>query len=115
MHEYSLVAALIERVAAEAQAHGASRIARVHVRLGELSGVDPSLLSTAYETFRERTVCDGALLSLSLSPAVWACPRCDARLERGQPLRCAACGVPARLLEGDELLLERIEMEVPDV
>ena len=27
-------------------------------------------------------------------------------------LRCAACGTPARLVAGDEILLERIEMEV---
>jgi hypothetical protein len=28
-------------------------------------------------------------------------------------LRCASCAVPARLVSGDEILLEQIEMEVP--
>jgi hypothetical protein len=28
-------------------------------------------------------------------------------------LRCRDCGVPARLIGGDEILLDRIEMEVP--
>jgi hypothetical protein len=30
----------------------------------------------------------------------------------GGPLRCRRCGVPARLAEGDEIMLDRIEMEV---
>jgi hypothetical protein len=28
-------------------------------------------------------------------------------------LKCDACGSPARLAEGDEIMLDRIEMEVP--
>jgi Zn finger protein HypA/HybF involved in hydrogenase expression len=28
-------------------------------------------------------------------------------------LRCSRCDVPARLMEGDEIMLDRIEMEVP--
>ena len=84
MHEYSIVGALIERVEREATARHATRVVRVHVRLGEFAGVEPELLATAYDTFRERTVCEGAPLVLDRVP-------------------------------GDELVLQRIEMEVPDV
>jgi Zn finger protein HypA/HybF involved in hydrogenase expression len=28
-------------------------------------------------------------------------------------LQCPRCGVPARLAQGDEIVLDRIEMEVP--
>ena len=34
-------------------------------------------------------------------------------LDRGQVLRCSACGSPARLAGGDEIMLDRIELEVP--
>ena len=34
---------------------------------------------------------------------------------RGAILRCDTCGHPARLTHGDEIILERIEMEAPDV
>jgi hydrogenase nickel incorporation protein HypA/HybF len=115
MHEYSIVEALIDRVAREAQARGAKKVVALRVRLGELSGVDPALLATAFDTFRERSVCEGASLAIERAAASWACPRCAAPVERGAVLRCARCGVPARLVEGDELILERIEMEVPDV
>ena len=115
MHEYSIVQALLDRVTVEAQARGASRVVSLRISLGELSGVDPGLLATAFDTFRERSVCEGASLAIHQSHAVWACPRCQVPIERGAPLRCTGCAVPARLIEGDELVLERIEMEVPDV
>ena len=113
MHEYSIVQALIERVEQEAAARGAKRVVRVHVRLGELSGVEAELFATAYDTFRERTICEGAPMELDRVPAAWACRRCGCVL-RGA-LRCAACDAPGALVAGDEILLSRIELEVDDV
>lgn len=115
MHEYSIVQALVERVAAEAQARCAVSVGRIHVALGELSGVDPDLLASAYALFRERTVCDGAEMILRRVPVRWSCPRCGDPIAPGAVLQCPACGVPARLVAGDEIVLERIEMEVDDV
>jgi len=112
MHEYSIVSALIDRVEKEATARGAKRVVCLHVQLGELSGVEPDLLATAYETFRQRTICDGAPMEVDRVAAAWACRRC------GQPteaLRCTSCDTPATLVAGDEIVLSRIEMEVPDV
>lgn len=83
MHEYSIVASIVERAQQEAnQRHG--RVERIHVRIGDWAGVDPSLLATAFDTFVPTTECAGATLAIEMVP-------------------------------GDELILERIEMEVPDV
>ncbi|HEU4383678.1 MAG TPA: hydrogenase maturation nickel metallochaperone HypA [Anaeromyxobacteraceae bacterium] len=114
MHEYSLIQSLVGRVEAEARARGAVAVHRVVVSVGELSGVDPDLLRTAYHTFRAGTGCERAELDLRRVVAAWACPACGRRLERGAPLACPECGRPAELPPGaDEILLERIEMEVP--
>ena len=113
MHEYSIVQSLIERVEREAAARGAKRVVRLHVLLGELSGVEPELLATAYETFRDRTVCAGAPMVLDRIAATWECRRCGQRIH-GR-LRCEVCHGPATLVAGDEIVLQRIEMEVPDV
>lgn len=113
MHEYSIVQALIERVEHEAAARGATRVVRLWVRLGELSGVEPGLLATAYDTFRERTICEGAPMELDRVSAAWACRRCEYPVVGS--LRCDRCDAPAKLVAGDEILLKRIEMEVPDV
>lgn len=114
MHEYSLVEALVTRVEQEARKRSALRVHALSVRVGELSGVDPELLRTAYETFRAGTVCDGVPLTLRRVEATWSCPRCARAIPRGEILRCPSCDVPARLDEGgDALTLDGIEMEVP--
>jgi hydrogenase nickel incorporation protein HypA/HybF len=115
VHEYSIMSALIGRVRAESQARGAGRVRSVSVRIGELSGVDPVLLATAYEICREGSVCDGASLEIRRVPAVWSCPKCDRVIADGAPLHCGSCAVGATLVQGGEIVLERIEMEVPDV
>jgi hydrogenase nickel incorporation protein HypA/HybF len=113
MHEYSVVQALVDRVEQEAASRNATRVDRLHVRIGELSGVDAGLLTTAYLTYRVRTICEGAPLDVVHVPAEWACRACGTTVPRGQALRCRACGGPASLRQGDEIMLDRIEMEVP--
>lgn len=114
MHEYSLVEALVRRVEAEARKHHAVAVHKLSVRLGELSGVDPELFATAYETFRAGTICERAPLALSHVAATWSCPRCRKPIAKGAILRCTSCGEPARLDDGgDALTLDGIEMEVP--
>ena len=113
MHEYSLVQALLQQVERQARAHQATAVHRLEVSIGELSGVEVALLETAYATFRERTICAGAELRVRPVPVRWVCPDCGRELRRGEALRCAGCGLPARLEAGDEMTLDRIEMEVP--
>ena len=112
MHEYSLIQSLVERVEAEAAARSASAVHRLSVRIGEHAGVDVDLFKTAYLTFRERTVCERAALDVVMVPVEWACPACGRSIERGEVLRCPDCTTPARLIAGDEIILDRIEMEV---
>lgn len=115
MHEYSIVASLIDRVQQEAAAHEGARVHRLYVKIGELSGVELDLLKTAFDTFRERTICDGAELTIDMVAPAWACPSCERTVARGAILRCDSCGRPARMTQGDEIILERIEMEAPNV
>lgn len=113
MHEYSLVQALVERVEREARARRATGVHRLCVRVGEMSGVDVGLFTTAYDTFKERTICEGAALEVKVVPVQWLCGSCRTPIETGAPLVCAACGEAAALSAGDEIMLDRIELEVP--
>ncbi len=112
MHEYSIIASLVARVAELADERDAVGVKAVHVRLGELSGVEPELLATAYRIFREGTVCEEAELFLTTTPIRWTCRGCEREIPAGEKLICE-CGGYARLSSGDEILLERVEMEVP--
>jgi len=114
MHEYSLIQALIARTSQEAGRQGALRVRSLTVRLGELSGVEPALLATAFALARAGTACEGAELRMDRVAAVWSCPGCKKIFARGEVLRCAACARPAELNDGaDALTLDRIELEVP--
>jgi hydrogenase nickel incorporation protein HypA/HybF len=115
MHEASLVTALLARVEQEARKRGARRVHRVEIALGELAGVECELLVTAWEAFRTNTCCDGAPLLVEREAAQWQCPRCGGPTGEDGYLRCPTCNLPARLVKGGDILLQRIEMEVSDV
>ncbi len=112
MHEYSIARALIERIDAEAASRRASAVTFVLVRIGELSGVDPELLATAYRIVAAPTICSEARLEIVPVPARWACRACGAAVPADGPRRCGVCGAAAALQHGDEIMLERIEMDI---
>jgi hydrogenase nickel incorporation protein HypA/HybF len=112
VHEYSIVQELVARVEDLSRLHRAQSVRRLVLKIGELSGVEAGLLTTAYDTFRERTCCENADLAIEPVRARWMCPACDTAVARNAVLRCPTCQGPARLVEGDEIVLARIEMEV---
>ena len=111
MHEYSIIQSLVDSVAAAIGDRDGS-VQRIEIAIGELSGVDCGLLATAFEVFRSGTLCENAALTIDRVPARWECSRCRGEVPRGGFLRCAVCESPARLAAGDEIVLQRIEMEV---
>ncbi|MGE5245917.1 MAG: hydrogenase maturation nickel metallochaperone HypA [Betaproteobacteria bacterium] len=113
MHEYSIVQALFDQIGAVVRTRGAVAVTRVRVRIGELAGVEPVLLRTAYDTYRVRTICEDAPLEVHSVAARWICPDGHGDLARGRALVCPTCGRPARLMAGDEIVLEQLELEVP--
>jgi len=112
MHEYSHVSAMVDRVEREARARSAVAVHRLGVRIGALSGVEPELFEKAFTLVRQGLL-ENAALDIRRAEAAWACPVCGDAVEKGGVLRCAACGAAAKLVAGDEILLEQIEMEVP--
>ena len=111
MHEYSIVQSLVDSVATAVGDREAS-VQRIDVAIGELAGVDCTLLTTAFEVFRDGTLCERATLTIDRIPARWECSRCGGEVARGGFLRCPLCNTPARLAAGDEIVLQRIELEV---
>ncbi len=112
MHEYSIASSLRQLAEEHAQKHAASRVLRLEVSVGELSGVEVPLLETAWSLVRERSLCEAASLVVRTVPVRWECSRCGEVVEAGLALRCARCEAPAQLARGGDLVLERVEMEV---
>lgn len=116
MHELSVCIALLDKVQQIATEHGASSVTRIDVRLGPLSGVEAPLLQNAYPLAAAGTVAENAELSIDVVPVRVRCSQCGAESD-AEPNRllCAACGdFRTNIVSGDELLLERVELETPD-
>jgi hydrogenase nickel incorporation protein HypA/HybF len=113
MHEYSLVQALLRRVEEEARSRDATAVHRITVRIGPLAGVERDLFTTAYHLCRPGTLCADADLVIAGEAVTWHCDVCGAVIPAGNVLTCPTCALPARLAGGDALVLERIELEVP--
>lgn len=111
MHEFSIVMALLDQVKEQASRHNAEAVRNVRIRIGELSGVEPELVASAFDIARAGTLCAEAELDIVVVPAGWVCRGCDRALETG-PSSCPDCGQPSRLVSGGDLILERIELEV---
>ncbi len=112
MHELSICQALIAQVAEVARAHRACGVARLRVRIGPLSGVEPQLLQDAYPIAAAGSIAAGAELVIESAPLVVQCETCGAKTAvEPNRLLCGACGdYHTRLVSGDELLLASVEL-----
>lgn len=115
MHEVSLVHALFDQVDRAIAPHPAAAVRVLTVRVGDRAGVERELFETAFALCREERGYGAAALSLVEERAVFRCRSCGATVAEGGPLRCARCDGDARLVAGDALVLERVELEVRDV
>lgn len=116
MHEMSVAQNLLELLEEEARKQGAHRVTRLRVRIGELSGVEPELLRTAFQYLSPGTLAEGAVLELRIEPLEGQCQACGRvfRIENFTFL-CPSCGSPAvRVIRGEGMYLESLEMEVED-
>jgi len=113
MHELAICNALIGQLQEVAREQQAEKVVAVVVRIGPLSGVESDLLQRAYLIASKGSVAESAELVLKLMPIRVRCRDCGAESEAViNRLVCAECGDwRTTLISGDELLLERVELE----
>lgn len=114
MHELSLCADLMDQVTRIAEAHSAEKVARIIVRIGPLSGIEPYLLKSAFTICCAGTLAEEAELLTEVLTVRVACRDCGAESEPPSVnnLICGGCGAyNTKLISGDELILARVELE----
>ncbi|NKN32908.1 hydrogenase maturation nickel metallochaperone HypA [Marichromatium bheemlicum] len=116
MHELSVCQALLDQVERIADEHGATRVERILLRIGPLSGVEPSLLEHAYPLAAAGTRAEHAILAIEPAPVRVHCLDCGAESAAvPNRLLCGRCaGYRTRLVSGDEMLLANLELTIPD-
>ena len=113
MHEYSIVQSLLNSCEENAQQNDATKVTRVVVKIGVMSGVEPDLLQTAFDTFKEQTMCETAEFIINVQPVLIKCLDCgeESTLKQHE-YACLKCeSVNIEILDGEEMYLMQLELE----
>lgn len=114
MHELSVAQALIEQVENIVRDQHAQFATAIRIRIGPLSGIVPELLASAFPLAAAGSGAEQAKLELMEAPIRVVCQTCGAESEvSANRLLCAKCGDwHTRVVSGDELILESVELEM---
>jgi hydrogenase nickel incorporation protein HypA/HybF len=110
MHEYSIVQALINQCDDIVKENEATEVEKLTVKIGVLSGVEPDLLQTAFDTFKKGTVCENAEYIQYLQPVVIQCNDCQAESEiKNDEYNCPKCNSSSfDIIDGEDLILMQL-------
>lgn len=113
MHEYSVVLSLLESCEEYVKSNNASKVTKLVVKIGVLSGVEPELLQRAFDTFKEESVCAKAELVLQIQKVLIHCHGCqeDFILEKFEFI-CPKCeSHDIKIMDGEDMYLMQLELE----
>ncbi|MEA3498019.1 MAG: hydrogenase/urease nickel incorporation protein HypA [Campylobacterota bacterium] len=113
MHEYSIVQSLIDSCEENAKANNATKVTKVVVKIGVMSGVEPNLLQVAFDTFKEDTVCKEAQFIMNIQKVKISCNNCqeEHQLNKNEYL-CPKCkSNDINIIDGEEMFLMQLELE----
>ncbi len=110
MHEFGLMQDAID--IAQAHAGGADQILKLHLRVGELSGVEPDSLRFAFEVLAPQSCVRGAELEIEHVPVVCHCEECQSDFTPTSVFYiCPTCGrLAVEIKEGREFQVTSIEV-----
>jgi hydrogenase nickel insertion protein HypA len=113
MHEYSVVQALINQCEDIAAQNSALKVTKVVTKIGIMSGIEIHLLQVAFDTFKEGTVCDGALFVINKQNLKLECRECGAVFEVDDiRYYCRECeSLKVKVIDGEDMYLMSLEME----
>jgi hydrogenase nickel insertion protein HypA len=113
MHEYSVVQALLEQIETLAKENEAVKVVKVMTKIGVMSGIEPHLLEIAFNTFKEKTICESAEFVMHIQPLVIECLECGAVQELEKiHYCCSKCeSTNVKVVDGEDMFLMSLEME----
>ena len=112
MHEYSVVQALLNQCEEVAAQNNASKITKVITKIGVMSGIETHLLQTAFDTFKEGTICAEAKFIQNIQKLKLECKECGNVFEVDEVrYYCVKCeSLKVKVLDGEDMYLMSLEM-----
>ena len=115
MHELGIATSIFDIVRQYVPEGRAASVRRVHVRVGDLSGVMPEALEFCFSVAVEGTPYRSAILAIEQVPMRGRCKDCGAVLSMREPVFwCPDCHSPrVQMTSGRELDVSDVELEDP--
>ncbi len=112
MHELSVVQEIIRIVHDHTCMHRDSRVERIDLVVGELTGYRQEMLQEYFDILAQDTDLEGARIQVRYVRPVLTCRACGLEFEReGLSFSCPACGATAVLTgAGKELYINAVEL-----
>ncbi|MBP7585505.1 MAG: hydrogenase maturation nickel metallochaperone HypA [Spirochaetes bacterium] len=115
MHELSIMSNILDIVLDFAGRHGATRVSKINLLVGDLSDLIPEWMQTYFDFVSKDTLADKALIVVNRVPAVLRCKGCSFEFtldkEKWQ-FTCPKCSASdVELLSGREFTVESIEID----
>jgi hydrogenase nickel incorporation protein HypA/HybF len=114
----SIAMELLNIIKGEMEKHGVSKLTKIRVVHGKLSGVVPDSLAFAFEVLTKDTPLESAELELAEQPVKLKCGQCSVEFEPEDTsmimlMPCPECQeeVGHEVLSGKELYLDKLEVE----
>ncbi len=113
MHEVSVMRNLLDIVEATAEREGAEIVNVIHLRIGEMAGINYESLKFAFEILSKGTRAEGGRLEYDRVALLARCPECSHEFGPEELVfRCPECGsgrvdiISGREMEVDYILLD---------
>ena len=112
MHEMSICESILGLIRDQAQSQNFSKVERVCLEIGPLSGVEIEALKFGFDVVMRDTLADGARLEIIETPGTAWCMPCGQSVAIEQRFdACPLCGShQLQVTGGDELRIKELEV-----
>jgi len=113
MHELGITENIINITVAKAGEAQASKVVKINLVVGELSGFVPDCIQFYFDTLSKDTIAQGAILHFESVPTQLRCRDCSTIFPPQDTLwTCPECkGRSIEICKGRELYIESVEVE----
>ncbi|WP_158291472.1 hydrogenase maturation nickel metallochaperone HypA [Desulfosporosinus sp. Sb-LF] len=111
MHELALIQDLLDNVRAHAKRNGVSKVTKINLIVGKLSGALPHALEFGFNVIKKGTELEGAILVIAETDPIMQCHSCEHKYTSTELVfACEQCGGnDIEIIEGKDIILEKFE------
>ena len=116
MHELGIMTGVVDSVSSAARSNGATRVLKVSLSVGEMTEAIEDALQFAFEVLCEtEPLLKDAKLEITMVEPKSRCLDCGKEFRHDRfHVTCPECGGFAELIEGKDLRIDSIEVDLPD-